>query len=93
MKLSFSNSEIDQYSIETPVFSGPLDLLLSLIEAAELDITKVALAQVTDQYLAHLKELTKKSAEEVSERCAGGLKPPRVEDRWGAVRPVSREVL
>lgn len=36
-------------------FEGPLDLLLSLIEKEKLDITKVSLAQVTDQYLEHLE--------------------------------------
>ena len=35
------------YEVQLPVFEGPLDLLLDLIERAELDITKVALAQVT----------------------------------------------
>jgi len=39
------------------VFQGPLDLLLHLIEQQELDITKVALAQVTDQYLAYINIL------------------------------------
>ncbi len=43
-----------QYVIQLPVYEGPLDLLLDLIKRAELDITKVALAQVTDQYLAYL---------------------------------------
>lgn len=37
-------------------FSGPLDLLLQLIEQEELDISQVALAKVTDQYLAYLDE-------------------------------------
>lgn len=32
-------------------FSGPLDLLLQLIEHRELDITKISLAAVADQYL------------------------------------------
>ncbi len=35
-------------------FSGPLDLLLQLIEHRELDITKISLAAVADQYLAIL---------------------------------------
>jgi segregation and condensation protein A len=39
---------------------------LQLIERAELDITRLALAQVTDQYLAHLKTLQEEAAEEVS---------------------------
>ncbi len=42
------------YTVQLPVFEGPLDLLLHLIERAELDITRVALAQVTDQFLAAL---------------------------------------
>jgi segregation and condensation protein A len=46
------------YEVQLPVFEGPLDLLLDLIERAELDITKVALAQVTDQYLAYLRRAT-----------------------------------
>jgi segregation and condensation protein A len=45
------------YTVQLPVFAGPLDLLLQLIERQELDITKVALAQVTDQFLADIKVL------------------------------------
>jgi len=45
------------YEVKLSVFQGPLDLLLHLIERQELDITVVALAQVTDQYLAHLQAL------------------------------------
>jgi segregation and condensation protein A len=40
-----------------PVFEGPLDLLLHLIEREELDITHVSLARVADQYLAYLDAL------------------------------------
>lgn len=54
------------YVIATPVYEGPLDLLLQLIERAELDITRLALAQVTDQYLEHLRNLPEMAAEEVS---------------------------
>jgi len=54
------------YQVATPVYEGPLDLLLQLIERAELDITKLALAQVTDQYLEHIQKLPELSAEEVS---------------------------
>ncbi|MGK2964677.1 MAG: segregation and condensation protein A [Tepidiformaceae bacterium] len=44
--------------IHLPVFEGPLDLLLHLIERDELDITAVSLVAVTDQYLAavHTKD-------------------------------------
>jgi segregation and condensation protein A len=42
-------------AISTPVFEGPLDLLLHLIERDDLDITAVSLVQVTDQYIAALR--------------------------------------
>ncbi len=45
------------YMITLPSFEGPLDLLLRLIERAELDITTIALAEVADQYLAHVRML------------------------------------
>ncbi len=56
----------DIYQVVTPVYEGPLDLLLQLIEKAELDITKLALAQVTDQYLEHLRLLPETNASDVS---------------------------
>ena len=54
------------YSVQTPVYEGPLDLLLSLIERAELDITAVSLAMVTDQYLAYINSLEQVNADEIS---------------------------
>ena len=41
---------------QTGEFSGPLHLLLTLIESEELPITDVSLSQVTEQYLAYLDE-------------------------------------
>ncbi|MGH7764332.1 MAG: segregation and condensation protein A [Candidatus Dormibacteraceae bacterium] len=40
--------------VKTPVFEGPLELLLALIEREELDIFQVSLANVTDAYLAEI---------------------------------------
>lgn len=45
-----------------PVFEGPLDLLLHLIERQELDITAISLAQVTDQYLVYISQLEERNA-------------------------------
>lgn len=50
-------ADVINYEVDLPAFQGPLDLLLSLIEQEELDITKISLARVTDQYLAHLEIL------------------------------------
>lgn len=43
------------YKVKIEQFEGPLDLLLSLIEEQKLDIVKLSLAAVTDQYLEHIK--------------------------------------
>lgn len=40
------------YKLET--FEGPLDLLLHLIEKAEIDIRDISISEITDQYLAYL---------------------------------------
>jgi len=42
--------------ISLPVFEGPLDLLLHLIERDDLDITAVSLVSVTDQYLHAIRD-------------------------------------
>jgi segregation and condensation protein A len=55
------------YQIRLPVFEGPLDLLLHLIEREELDVTTVALAQVTDQYMAYLAELERRQVKELTD--------------------------
>jgi segregation and condensation protein A len=44
-------------------FSGPFDLLLSLIAKREMDITEVSLSAVTDEFLSYLRGLD--SAEEL----------------------------
>jgi segregation and condensation protein A len=46
-----------KYQISLPVFSGPLDLLLHLIERQEFDITTISLVKVTEQYLAQIEQL------------------------------------
>lgn len=56
-----------QYEIQLPVFEGPLGLLLQLIEREELDITTVALARVTDQYLVYLEELEQRQVKELAD--------------------------
>jgi segregation and condensation protein A len=66
MDIDISGFHSHTYTVSTPVYAGPLDLLLQLIQRAELDITKVALAQVTDQYLEYLKSLDEHLVEEVS---------------------------
>ena len=57
MSLQVAAHQTEGYRVNTTVYEGPLDLLLQLIERAELDITTLALAQVTDQYLSHMRKM------------------------------------
>ncbi len=45
------------FRVSVGVFDGPFDLLLTLLSKHELDITDVALSQVTGEFIAYLKEL------------------------------------
>ncbi|MBI1800436.1 MAG: segregation/condensation protein A [Chloroflexi bacterium] len=49
-----TTSAATAYTIRLPDFEGPLDLLLHLIEREQLDITRLSLAQVTNQYIRYL---------------------------------------
>ena len=40
--------------LAAPLFEGPLELLLALVEREEVDIFQVSLAKVTDAYLAEV---------------------------------------
>jgi segregation and condensation protein A len=55
------------YKIKLEQFQGPLDLLLQLIEQEKLDISQVALAKVTDQYLAYLEEAEEIGASDLAD--------------------------
>ena len=48
-------AESSGFTVHLTNFSGPFDLLLQLIGKHKLDITEVALSQVTDEFIAHLR--------------------------------------
>ncbi len=60
--------------VHLPVFEGPLDLLLHLIERNDLDITAVSLVEVTDQYLAAVHRSDGVDAAALAEFVAVGAK-------------------
>ena len=45
------------FAVRLEDFAGPFEVLLSLIAQHELDITRIALATVTDEFIAHLRAL------------------------------------
>lgn len=51
------------FEVHLDVFSGPFDLLLGLISKHRLDITEIALAQVTDEFIAHLRAAQRSETE------------------------------
>ena len=44
------------FEVHLDVFEGPFDLLLALISKHKLDITEVALSQVTDEFIGYLRD-------------------------------------
>jgi len=46
-----------EYKVNLEKFSGPLDLLFSLIEEKKMAINEISLAQATDQFLGYFKKL------------------------------------
>lgn len=67
-------SASDEFEIKLPLFEGPLDLLLHLLEKEELDITAVSLVQVTDQYLSHLRSMDTMNMDTLADFIAVGAK-------------------
>ncbi len=92
MVISIVENQAKKYTVSTPVFEGPLDLLLSLIESAELDITSVSLALVTDQYLERIRGLENKmDAEEISAFLVIAAKLIQIKSEALLPRPPVRE--
>ena len=52
---SGTQAEDRVFSVKLDQFEGPFDLLLQLIGKHQLDVTSLALSQVTDDFLAHIK--------------------------------------
>ncbi len=58
---------MEKLSYKLPVFEGPLDLLLHLLAKHKLEICDIAIAQVLEQYLAHVAEMQQQNMEVASE--------------------------
>lgn len=86
------------YIVSLKQFDGPLDLLLTLISHAKLDIQDIFVSEITEQYLESMKlvdELDMDSASEFLQMAATLLeiksramlpKPPKIEEE-GALSP------
>ena len=43
-------------SIEIPNYSGPLDVLLNLAKTQKVDLTKISITKLADQFLEYIKD-------------------------------------
>ena len=59
--------ETTKYAIKIQNFEGPLDLLCHLIDVNKMDIYDVNVAEITDQYIAYIKQMEEMDLELTSE--------------------------
>jgi segregation and condensation protein A len=57
MTVSAAPAGSRRFTVRLHNFEGPFDLLLQLISQHQMDVTEVALHQVTDEFIAHLRVL------------------------------------
>ena len=53
--------------VKLPVFEGPLDLLMHLIEKNKIDIYDIPIVEITDQYLAYVRQMDHEDMDVTSE--------------------------
>jgi segregation and condensation protein A len=63
---SVTTADRSPFEVRLDNFEGPFDLLLSLISKHKLDVTEIALSQVTDEFIAHIKKLPDDDLEETT---------------------------
>lgn len=64
---ALSRGDTAQFEVHLDNFTGPFDLLLSLIAKRELDVTEVALSVVTDEFVAYARALPQWDLDTASE--------------------------
>lgn len=57
----------NQFEIQTEVYSGPLDLLIDLIERRKLLVNDISLAAVTDDYMKYVAQLEERSLRDIAD--------------------------
>ena len=53
--------------VKLPVFEGPLDLLMHLIEKNKIDIYDIPIVEITDQYLEYVRQMDRQDLDVTSE--------------------------
>ena len=81
------------YRIHLKQFDGPLDLLLHLIERADLDIKDIYVSQITSEFLGYMSELDELDMDAASEflTVAATLVYMKSRSLFPAVKPENEE--
>lgn len=83
--------QITGYRVRLSVFEGPMDLLLHLIERQELDVTRVSLALVADQYLEYLRVLKELNLDDLADFVVVAAKLLLIKSQALLPRPPERD--
>ncbi len=65
--LSEADGRVEGYKVKLENYFGPLDLLLHLVKEAEVDVTRIALADVAGQYVSYISAMQKLDIEMAGE--------------------------
>ena len=57
----------NQFEIKTEVYTGPLDLLIDLIERRKLLVNDISLASVTDDYMQYVAQLEERPLRDIAD--------------------------
>ena len=63
----FNYKKIDVLSLSLDGFEGPIDLLLSLARDHKIDLTKLSILKLAEQYLVFLDQIIKKDIDIAAE--------------------------
>jgi segregation and condensation protein A len=80
-----------EYRVHLDMFEGPMDLLLYLIRRAEIDITDIPIAALTDQYMAHLSQIDRIDIELAGEFLLTAATLMEIKSRMLTPRPAAGE--
>lgn len=67
MDVERPTSASGRFSVQTEVYTGPLDLLIDLIEKRKLLINDISVAAVTDDYMAYVATLEQNPLREIAD--------------------------
>lgn len=59
--------ESDNFQVDTELFKGPIDLLLYLVRRHEVEISEIAISDITQQYIEYIEVLKELSIDQVGD--------------------------